>query len=99
MPEHNQTPTRHTLQDTVESIESLSHHGFSRIGSIARLAIIAMESPAQCLRTPDDIKHALSTIWGLADDIETCISNESIAVGGQCRQQSDTPTNQRGAQP
>ena len=74
-------PSNADLQEAVSSIDDLSRYGLSRISSIARLAITAMESPNSGVRTPDDIKHALSAIWGLADDIENCIINEATRVG------------------
>ena len=69
------------LKNAVESIDSFSRYGFSRIGSIARLAIIAMESSGQSVRTPDDVKHALSAIWALADETDTLIASEVEDVG------------------
>ena len=74
-------PSSPDFQDAVESIESLSRYGFSRISAIARLAILAMESPGQSLRTPEDIRYALSAIWGLADDMENSVTSEADRVG------------------
>lgn len=75
------------LKNAVKSIDSLSRYGFSRIGSIARLAIIAMESSGQSVRTPDDVKHALSAIWALADETELIIANEVDDAG--CSQEQE----------
>ena len=74
-------PSSPDFQDAVESIESLSRYGFSRISAIARLAILAMESSGQSLRTPEDIRYALSAIWGLADDMENSVTSEADRVG------------------
>ena len=75
------TPTSTDLQSAVESIDSLSQYGFSRISSIAKIAIVALESPTQNLKTPENIRNALSAIAGMADDIENCINAEAESVG------------------
>ena len=75
------THTSTDLQSTIESIDSLSQYGFSRISSIAKIAIMALESPTQNLKTPENIRNALSAIAGMADDVENCINAEAESVG------------------
>ena len=74
------------FKHAIESIDSLSQLGFSRISSIAKLALMALESPEQYLRTPADIRNALKAIADTACDFENCINslNEVTLVTLSC---------------
>ena len=68
------------LRNTVEFIDALAQEGFSEICAIAKLALLALESPegAGHIRS---VAHALRAICGKAGDIENCINGEAEAVG------------------
>jgi len=67
------------LLDTIKTMDALSREGFSQIGAIASLALLAMKDPAH---STDNVVHALRVIIGKARDIEECISYEAELVGG-----------------
>lgn len=75
------TPSNTDLKDAVTAIDSLAQCGFSRIASIAKIAIFALESPQQNLQTPENIRNTLSVIADMADDIGNCINAEAETVG------------------
>jgi hypothetical protein len=67
------------LCSTVEFIDALSQEGFSKIYSIARVTLVALENKEKYL-SQEDIAHALETISGVAFDIENCINCEAENV-------------------
>jgi len=73
-------PTPDQLRNAVEFMDSLSQNGFSEISAIAKLALAWLETP-DGHRHLDVIAHALSTIWGKADDIQNCINSQAEEVG------------------
>lgn len=68
------------LRNTVEFMDCLSQDGFSKISSIARLALASLETP-DGHRSVDGIADALTAIWGLAENHQDCISSEAESVG------------------
>src|ERR1700730_3630776 len=68
------------LRNSIELMDSLSSTGLSEISAIARLALIALESPMG-YQHPEIIANALRAIWGKADDIQNCINAEAESVG------------------
>ena len=68
------------LRNTVEFMDCLSQDGFSKIRSIARLALASLETP-DGHRSVDDIADALAAIWGLAETHQGCINSEAESVG------------------
>lgn len=68
------------LKSAVLDMDELSQGGFSKISSIARLALAALEMPGH-VRTDEDIANALTAIWHIADDIENCINCRAEDAG------------------
>jgi len=81
MSKENKKPSNEDLKDVVKTIDSLSQKGFSEIGAIARLALVALESPSLHHRTSDDIAKALQAICYMSDDTSNCINCEAEQVG------------------
>lgn len=69
-----------TLKDSVEFMDCLSQTGFTRVGTIARLALLAMETP-EGARDLDSIADALQAIWEAASDMKDSINAEAESVG------------------
>ncbi|TFW28582.1 hypothetical protein [Massilia horti] len=68
------------FKSAVIDMDALSQGGFSKISSIARLALAALEGPKRP-RKDEDIANALTAIWSIADDIENCINSRAEEVG------------------
>lgn len=64
----------------ITDIDSLSQQGFGQIAAIARLALVAMESPETC-RHPEYLAHAFEVIWSIAEDVQNCINAQAEEVG------------------
>jgi len=68
------------LKSAILGIDQFSQAGFSKISSIARLALSALETPARP-RQDEDIANALTAIWHIADDVENCINCSAEEMG------------------
>lgn len=68
------------LQAAVYDMDCLANGGFSEITAIARLALLALETP-DGYRHPEIIAQALNAILGKAENIESCINYEAEEVG------------------
>ncbi|WP_342616963.1 hypothetical protein [Rhodoferax sp. GW822-FHT02A01] len=68
------------LHATVNLMDCLSQGGFSEISSIAKLALISLETP-EGHRHLDNVVRALESIWGKADEIQNSINWEAEQVG------------------
>lgn len=68
------------LRGVVNFMDCLSQGGFSQIRAIAKLALAQLERP-DGYHHPELIAHALSAIWGKAEEIENCINSEAEMVG------------------
>lgn len=69
-----------TFKSVILDMDSMSQGGFSKISSIARLALAALETPGPA-RRDEDIANALTAIWHIADDVENCINCRAEDVG------------------
>lgn len=67
------------FRNVIIDMDALSQGGFSKISSIARLALTALEAPPHP-RQDEDIANALTAIWHIADDIENCINSRAEHV-------------------
>ena len=63
-------------------MDCLARGGLSEISSIAKLALARLETPEGHLHI-DDIAHALSAIWGTANEIRDAINNTAEEVDCQ----------------
>ena len=70
----------HKLHETIRDMDALAQGGFSEIAAIARLSLIALESPKE-VRDPETIAQALHAIWSKALDIENSITATAGEVG------------------
>jgi hypothetical protein len=68
------------FKSAIIDMDSLSQGGFSKISSIARLALAAMGGPQHPCQD-DDIANALTAIRDIADDSENCINARAEEVG------------------
>jgi hypothetical protein len=68
------------FKSAITDMDSLSQGGFSKISSIARLALLSLEGPKRP-REDEDISNVLKAIWSIADDIENCINCRAEEVG------------------
>lgn len=72
--------TPEKLQGTIKDMDALAQDGFSEISAIAKLALAYMERP-DSYNHRENIAHALTSIWGKADDTLNNISHEAEKVG------------------
>lgn len=75
----SKTDTRQ-LAETIQTIDGLACEGFSAIASIAKLALIALETPAG-QRSMGDVAFVLDVIVGKAEEIKRGINFEAEEVG------------------
>ena len=68
------------FKNVILDMDKLSQEGFSKISSIARLALAALETPGH-IRKDEDIANVLTAIWHIADDVENCINSRAEDVG------------------
>lgn len=68
------------LRAAITDMDSLSQHGFSQIASVARLALLAMETP-EAARNPDRLADAFELIWTIAEDVQNCINARAEELG------------------
>jgi hypothetical protein len=68
------------FKNAIIDMDALSQGGFSKISSIARLSLAALEAPSHP-RQDEDIANALTAIWSIADDIKNCINSRAEDVG------------------
>lgn len=71
---------KHDLAGAIEMMDSLSQEAFQSIIAVARLALIALESPAGH-RNFSSLAFALENIADKADDAMGCINYEAEKVG------------------
>lgn len=68
------------LCETVLMIDELSQDGFSRIKALAKLALLALETP-EGHRDVNALAAALTTIGMIAEDVANTINGEAGSVG------------------
>lgn len=68
------------LQAAITSMDACAQDAFSEISAIAKLAMMAMETP-DGYRHPETIVSALRAIWGKADVAQDSINYEAEEVG------------------
>lgn len=78
-PESGQTEL-HPLRAAVADMDCLAQGGLRQIAAIARLALLAMESP-EAYRNPDRLAAAFDAIWSIAEDIENSVGCRAEEVG------------------
>ena len=78
---NDKTYTTEKLCEVIEGIDCLSQQGFSQIGSIARLSLLALESPGRSFGDSEDVASALKAIWSISENIQNSINCESEDVG------------------
>ena len=76
-------PTSEELRNTISEIDCLAQDAFSKIASMAQLALLAMEQPRTyangCFM--DSIAQMLNAIASEAQNIENCINATAEGVG------------------
>lgn len=76
------TPSTKDMLEAIKNIDSMSQGGFSKIASIARLALAGLESPEGYGHGGmDDIANALEAIWQTAGEAKNYINSEAEGVG------------------
>ncbi|WP_426110419.1 hypothetical protein [Massilia sp. PWRC2] len=70
----------HQFRAVVVDMDAMAQSGFSKISSIARMALAALQGPPRP-REDSDIINVLKAIWHIADDIENCINSRAEDVG------------------
>lgn len=78
------------LQIAITDMDCFSQEGFSKIATIARLTIKALESGA-CVNPMDDVINVLRVIWSKADDVQNLINCEAEDVGCNYRREAINP--------
>lgn len=76
-------PTSLGIEDfksAVLDMDAMSQSGFSKISTIARLVLAALQTPVD-VRRQEDVANALSVIREIADDMENCINCRAEEVG------------------
>jgi hypothetical protein len=68
------------LRMTVADMDSLAHHGLSKIRAIAKLALNSLETPEGYL-SMDEIAHTLEAIWFLSENTADCIYCQAEDAG------------------
>ncbi|MDM1697131.1 hypothetical protein HX099_10750 [Thiopseudomonas alkaliphila] len=76
------------LEFAVTDIHGLAMEGLSQIEAIARVSLLAMQTP-DAYRFPENIAMTLEVIWSIAQNIQGCISSEAENVG--CAQPCTAP--------
>lgn len=69
-----------SLRRTIETMDSLAQEGLSHIAAVARLALIALQTP-DGHRDTMAIVGALHAIWAMAGEIEAGVTAEAAEVG------------------
>jgi hypothetical protein len=69
-----------TLRNTITTLNACSQEGFGRIEALARITLLALESP-QAYRFPELVAQALASIADMAQVHEDCISSAAEEVG------------------
>lgn len=67
------------FKSAIIDMDALSQGGFSKISSIAKLTLAAMEVPGH--HHQENIENSLAAIWSIANDIENCINARAEDVG------------------
>ena len=75
-----QTQTIKELGNAITTMDCISSIGFSEIASIAKLALLTLETP-EGYRHIDNIAYALKAIASKAEDISEIIGCNAEAVG------------------
>lgn len=75
----HQTSTQQ-LRLTIEEITDYANQVLAEIASVARLALLAMETPA-CQRNTEPLAHAFSVVAGLAADMQNTINCTAEEIG------------------
>ena len=83
------------LAGTIEFIDCLAEEGLSEISSIARLALLSLETPSG-YRNLNDIANALISIWSKADLTRDHIKSEAEQLG--CEHSDDAKQRRLNAQ-
>lgn len=72
-------PSTQQLRLAVEEITGYAHQAFDEIAGVARLALLAMETPNGQLNT-EPLAHAFSVIRSLAQDMQNTIDYTAEAI-------------------
>lgn len=68
------------LEGAVTDIHGLAMEGLSQIEAIARVSLLAMQTP-DAYRFPENIAMTLEVIWSIAQNIQGCVGSEAENVG------------------
>jgi len=68
------------LRGTIETMDALSHEGFSGIAAVARLALLSLETP-EGQSNSERLAGAFRMILEKADTIQSCINSEAERAG------------------
>jgi nucleoside-diphosphate-sugar epimerase len=68
------------LRGTIKDMDALSQEGFSRVEALARVALLALETP-DAYRFPGLIAGVLETIAGIAQTTKDAASSSAADVG------------------
>ncbi len=68
------------LEDAVTSIHGLAMEGLSQIEAVARVSLLAMQTP-EAYRFPENIAMTLEVIWSIAQNIQGCVGSTAEDVG------------------
>ncbi|PJO37592.1 hypothetical protein CTI10_015695 [Delftia acidovorans] len=75
------------LANTIEMMDGLSQDGFNQIMSIAKLALLSLETPAGN-RNLVPLAHALELMAAHAQDTMNCINTHAESVGHPWRDEA-----------
>ncbi|VVE01515.1 hypothetical protein [Pandoraea terrigena] len=68
------------LRTTIIDNDALAQDGFEEIRAIAKLALMALETPAG-QNSPETLARAFEAIWGISERVEGAISSNAEEVG------------------
>ncbi|PTQ88354.1 hypothetical protein C8R30_15311 [Nitrosomonas nitrosa] len=68
------------LRSVITDMDSLAQEGFLGIRSIAKLALLSLETP-EGHRHIEDVAQALNTIWATAESMGDCVKSRAEDAG------------------
>lgn len=68
------------LRSVITDMDALAQEGFLGIRSIAKLALLSLETP-EGHRHIEDVARALNTIWSIAESIGDCVISRAEDAG------------------
>ncbi|WP_323031562.1 hypothetical protein [Brachymonas denitrificans] len=74
-----QQPSTQQLRQTIEEIAGYANQAFDEIAAVARLALLALETP-NGQRNTEPLAHAFSVICSLAQDMQNTIDYTAEAI-------------------